>query len=55
MNWFCTNHMGLCALDVHGRCATCGSDAVDIASREVALPMSVREEVAELERIYADS
>jgi hypothetical protein len=26
--WFCVNCETLCELDVHGRCAACGSEAV---------------------------
>ena len=53
--WWCVDHMGACELDVHGRCATCGSDVVDILSRDVALPATTREEIAELEKLYANS
>jgi hypothetical protein len=28
-NWFCVSCLSQISLDVHGRCSTCGSDAVE--------------------------
>lgn len=35
--YFCANCDTTVELDIHGRCGNCGSNAVDIASREKAM------------------
>jgi hypothetical protein len=39
--WFCINCNSCINLDKHGRCPTCGSDAVDIAVRPIVTPESL--------------
>jgi Zn finger protein HypA/HybF involved in hydrogenase expression len=52
--WWCCNCMTVTALDSHGRCPRCQSDAVAFA--EGLLPVLTQQQlvdVLELERLYA--
>jgi hypothetical protein len=52
--WFCLNCTSVINLDIHGRCPTCGSDAVDIAVRPRVTTdaLNATYEQLELEKIW---
>jgi hypothetical protein len=53
--WWCMDCEAIRELSIAGRCATCGSDAIDTQERIVPLPNRAEQEIADLERLWARS
>ena len=53
--WWCTNCLAVRELNIHGRCANCDSDAVDLAWRGTPFQSKATDEVAQLEALLRRS
>ena len=53
--WFCLDCTSIVELNKHGYCSVCGSNAVDIASRDKALLRAKQTEIEQLEALWRKS